>query len=219
MTWAGAAGSLPRSRYLTEPELRRLLAAVDRVVLPQNRGKFRTLFLLLVNFGPRIKEALAVRAADVDLHRDQEGRLVGNITFPTLKRWRELDDGMRIRLHVPRTLPLHEAVAQELKAYISSRGVRPGDLLFPRPGRKKVWEVFKRALHEAGLSRHYCLHDLRHSAGTRLADKTRDPMLVRDVLGHASLATSNIYLHTVQMREKLLAVPPLLPGDNGGGLE
>lgn len=204
MPWAGAGGSLPRARYLVARELARLLAAVDRVVWPQNRARFRTLFLLLVNLGPRIAEALAVRAADVDLD-------AGAITFPTLKRWKKLPDGTRVRIPLTRTLPLPPALRAELELYVRVEGLGPDDRLFPRTRPKYVWEVFKRALHAAGLSRHYRLHDLRHSAGTYLADQTRDPMLVRDVLGHASIATSNIYLHTVAMREKLLAVPPVLP--------
>lgn len=214
MSWAGAGGSLPRARYLTEPELRRLLAAVDRVVWPQHRAKYRTLFLLLVNFGPRIAEALAVRVGDVDLWQPAvDGGTVppGAITFPTLKRWKALPDGRRVRVRLSRTLPLTPPLALELALYVQVEGLRPDDPLFPGTRGKYVWEVFKRALHRAGLPRHHRLHDLRHSAATLLAEKTRDPMLVRDVLGHASIATSNIYLHTVNLREKLLAVAPVLP--------
>lgn len=198
MDWRDPGATLPRSRYLMEAELRRILGAVEKVTRPEARSKFRVLFLILVNLGPRISEALAVRAADVDL----EG---GTITFPTLKRRRPMS----------RTLPLPAAVARELEVYLHVQGLGPDDRLFPRTRGKYVWEVFKRCLHEVRLPRQYRLHDLRHSAGTYLADKTRDPMLVRDVLGHASLTTSNIYLHTVQLREKLQAVPPILPAMPG----
>lgn len=201
MVWAYQGGALPRSRYLVEVELQRVLGAVERVTRPEARSKFRCLFLILVNLGPRISEALAVRAADVDL-------VSGTITFPTLKRPRPTS----------RTLPLPEKVTRELELYLQVHAFRPEDRIFPRTRGKYVWEVFKRCLHEAGLPRQYRLHDLRHSAGTYLADKTRDPMLVRDVLGHASLTTSNIYLHTVEMREKLRRVPPILPVNCQGGL-
>lgn len=194
MVWAYGTGPLPRSRYMVAAELERLLAAVETVTLPETRSKFRCLFLILVNSGPRISEALAVRARDVDL-------VSGTITFPTLKRLKP----------TTRTLPLPAEILRELELYLQVNAFRPEDRIFPRTRGKYVWEVLKRALHEAGLPRHYRLHDLRHSAGTYLADKTRDPMLVRDVLGHASLLTSNIYLHTVHMREKLQAVPPVLP--------
>lgn len=196
MDWRDPGATLPRSRYMVEAELQRVLAAVEKVCLPETRAKFRCLFLLLINFGPRISEALAVLRRDVDL-------VNRSITFPTLKR----------RRPTTRTLPLPEALVRELEVYVQIQGFRPEDRIFPRTRGKYVWEVFKRCLHEVGLPRHFRLHDLRHSAGTRLADKTRDPMLVRDVLGHASLVTSNIYLHTVQLHEKLLAVPPILPAD------
>ena len=206
MPWAGAGGSLPRARYLVARELGRLLAAVERVVWPQHRAKYRTLFLLLANLGPRISELLAVRVAAVDLG-------LGAITLPTLKRWRTLPDGRRERIPLSRTLALSPELVAELDLYLRVEGLGPADPLFPRTRPKYVWEVFKRALHVAGLPRQHRLHDLRHSAATYLAEQTRDPMLVRDVLGHASIATSNIYLHTVNMREKLLAVPPVLPAD------
>jgi integrase len=40
------------------------------------------------------------------------------------------------------------------------------------------------------------LHSLRHSFATNVISITRDPMLVRDLLGHASVATSEIYMQT-----------------------
>ncbi|MDR5763312.1 tyrosine-type recombinase/integrase [Caballeronia sp. LZ035] len=39
-------------------------------------------------------------------------------------------------------------------------------------------------------------HWLRHSAGTHMADRQLDLRMVRDNLGHASLTTTSIYLHT-----------------------
>lgn len=218
-TWAGAAGSLPRTRYMTESEIRRLLAAVKCVTKPWTRRRYQVLFLLLANFGPRISEALSVRAGDVETRRDDEGRLGGTITFPTLKRWRTLPTGEKARVWMTRSLPLSSELAGELARYIAVERLRPSDYLFGTRSmnrwRKYTWTVFKRALVAAGLSRHYRLHDLRHSAGTYLADKTRDPALVRDVLGHASIATSNVYIHTINLREKLLAVPTILPGTDG----
>lgn len=186
---------LPRSRYLTEVELRRLLAAVERYGFRRTRPKHRMLFLLLVNFGPRISEALALRVRDVDL-------TMGAVTFPTLKR----------RRPVIRTLPLPPVLYLELEAYIRGQRLGTDDLLFPHLRKGYAWVVLKRCLRRAGLSTHYSLKELRHSAGTRIADKTRDSVLVRDVLGHASISTSNIYLHTVHLREKLLSVPALTVG-------
>jgi len=53
---------------------------------------------------------------------------------------------------------------------------------------------YKRAADAAGL-RLVKLHGLRHAAGSVLA-RTLPPVTVRDVLGHAELATTNRYLHS-----------------------
>jgi len=38
-------------------------------------------------------------------------------------------------------------------------------------------------------------HDLRHTAGTRLAEAGADAFTIKDILGHASIQTSAIYVH------------------------
>lgn len=48
----------------------------------------------------------------------------------------------------------------------------------------------------AALLDHASAHWLRHSAGTQMADANIDVRLIRDNLGHTSLATTSLYLHT-----------------------
>ena len=55
-------------------------------------------------------------------------------------------------------------------------------------------EVLKRTIRKAGLTKKFTLHDLRHSFAINLLDKGIDIELVRKLLGHSSLRTTQIYL-------------------------
>jgi integrase len=49
-------------------------------------------------------------------------------------------------------------------------------------------------LKDAGIE-NLRFHDLRHTAGTRLAEAGADAFTIKDILGHASIQTSAIYIH------------------------
>lgn len=54
--------------------------------------------------------------------------------------------------------------------------------------------AFKKALKEAGIN-DFRFHDLRHSAGTRLADAGTPMIVIADILGHRDLRTTKRYTH------------------------
>lgn len=56
-----------------------------------------------------------------------------------------------------------------------------------------------RALKKVGV-KDFRIHDTRHTMGTRLLDATEDITLVKDVLGHASLKTTERYAHVLKDR-------------------
>jgi integrase len=53
---------------------------------------------------------------------------------------------------------------------------------------------FKAALKDAKIE-NFRFHDLRHTAGPRLAEAGADAFTIKDILGHASIQTSTIYVH------------------------
>lgn len=53
---------------------------------------------------------------------------------------------------------------------------------------------FNAACSEAGI-KNFRFHDLRHTAGTRLADAGVDAFTIKEILGHSSIQTSAIYVH------------------------
>jgi integrase len=102
-----------------------------------------------------------------------------------------------------RTVPILPPLAVELAPALTRRGwvVRKDD---GTPfGPRQLSCVSSRHLAELGVDT--TLHSLRHSFATWAARATRDPLLVRDLLGHASVATTEIYMQSAatQAHEKL----------------
>ena len=75
-------------------------------------------------------------------------------------------------------------------------GQGPDDLLFTtRTGHPLHDSAVKRTVHWSSVAAGRRIHDLRHTAACLWLAKGVDPVTVQAWLGHASIATTNIYLH------------------------
>ena len=87
-------------------------------------------------------------------------------------------------------------------------------------GYKRTRDVFAEAVRDAGLA-DVRLHDLRRSLATRLAGAGVNAYLLRDVLGHKTLAMSNRYVREAsdalaEAHEKGAALTSAMAGQAGG---
>jgi site-specific recombinase XerD len=71
--------------------------------------------------------------------------------------------------------------------FVTSRGARLG--------RMAAWRAIQRAAQAAGLSEHVSPHTLRHSFATHLLEGGADLRVVQELLGHASIDTTQLYTH------------------------
>jgi integrase/recombinase XerD len=111
-----------------------------------------------------------------------------------------------------RLVPLHERAQASVRAWcrgdrltIDPQGRNPA--LFPgaRGGpiaRQSIWALVKRTAALAGLSQRVYTHLLRHSVATHLLTGGADLRAVQELLGHASLATTQRYTHVDAQRLK-----------------
>ncbi|MBP1704274.1 MAG: tyrosine recombinase XerD [Chloroflexi bacterium] len=155
------------------------------------RVRDRALLELLYAAGLRVSEATGLDAQDLSLAEatvrvvgkgDRERRVpVGEIALDWLARYRE-----EVR---PGLLALHRApVARGGPLFLSVRG--------RRLGRQAAWEIVTRSASAAGLAaRNVTPHTLRHSFATHLLEGGADLRVVQELLGHASIATTQIYTH------------------------
>lgn len=108
-----------------------------------------------------------------------------------------------------RIVPLTRASLTALGRYEPRRAEVAGGggaLLVTREGKRYSRRAIQRAVQElfeaAGEGSELSVHSLRHSFATHLLERGADLMGVKELLGHASLSTTQIYAHTTAERLK-----------------
>jgi integrase/recombinase XerD len=113
-----------------------------------------------------------------------------------------------------RIVPLGRRAREVVREYLetdrprlAARRQRPVDylLLSPRGNRlrrERIWELFKTYCARIGASDELSPHTMRHSFATHLLAGGADLRQVQELLGHASIATTQIYTHVDHTRLK-----------------
>ena len=163
---------------------------------------------LLYGCGLRASELIGLREGDVDL----EGGLV-----------RCLGKGGKERI-----VPMGRPAAEALRRYAHDgrrqllRGRRREQLFLNARGapltRQGLDYLLRRYVSKAGLQKHVSAHTFRHSFATHLLRGGADLRSVQEMLGHANVATTQIYTHvTVEhLREVFLETHPRARHHGGG---
>ena len=157
-------------------ELRRLFNAPALL-------KHRVLLMLIYSAGLRSSEVINLKISDIDFERC-------SIHI------------RRSKYNKDRMVPLSEYMDVGLQKYIVLE--RPLTWLFngktlgsPYSAKAISW-VMREAVKAAGIDKDVTVHTLRHSYATHLLEDGLNIVTIKELLGHAQIATTMIYLHVAQ---------------------
>ncbi len=166
------------------PEIEKLLEAVDRSTPEGERN--RAILEVLYSSGLRVSELIELKLSNSYL---EAGFL------------RVIGKGNRERL-----VPIGRDAIKHMTLYLAS--VRPGIRIQPgeedfvflnRRGhhltRVMIFNIIKDTTQKAGITKNVSPHTLRHSFATHLIEGGADLRAVQEMLGHASITTTEIYTH------------------------
>ena len=157
------------------------------------RQRYELLFELFQKSGLRISEALGLKVQHI--------RVVDGVA----KHVRVIGKGNK-----ERQVPLPEAFGRVFA--LSLVGKTPDDYVFAKkpggkpPGAHATRAYLKKLIEKAGIQKKVTPHKLRHTYATRLLEKDVQLVDIQALLGHESIATTQIYTHAGQERlSKLVA--------------
>ena len=184
-------------RVLSGAQISGLLAAPNPKAPHGKRD--RALLEVLYACGLRVSEAAALRCADIDIKNEMVRVQRGK---GGKERW------VPIASDALRTL-------RDFAPELGQKSRNPSRHLFGlgnKPlGRGMIWRMVKTQAQKAGISPLPSPHVLRHSFATHLLNGGADVRVIGEMLGHAQIATTQIYTHVAQdrLREAYRAAFPV----------
>ncbi len=146
---------------------------------------------LLYSSGARVSELIGINLNDLSTVQTDEGEI------RTLK--------LRGKGSKERIVPLGSFASKAIDTYcvrirpdLSAKSSKPSSALFlnsrgGRISRQSAWQMVLDSAKAAGVTEHVSPHVFRHSYATHLLDGGADIRVVQELLGHASVTTTQIY--------------------------
>ena len=151
----------------------------------------QTMVELLYSSGARVSELIAINMGDISLVESEEAEIT------TLK--------LRGKGGKERVVPLGTFATKAIDEYktrirpeLAAKSSKANSALFlnargGRITRQSAWNIVLKAAESAGITQKVTPHVFRHSYATHLLDGGADIRVVQELLGHASVTTTQIY--------------------------
>jgi integrase/recombinase XerD len=184
---------------LSIEEMDQLLAAIDLSSSAGHRN--RAMLETLYSCGLRVSELVDVRLSSLFMD-DGFLRVIG-------------------KGNKERVVPIGNTAIQWIKHYLEvtrhHQPIQKGheDFLFlnqrgSKPSRVMVFQMIKELMEKCGIKKQVSPHTFRHSFATHLVEAGADLRAVQEMLGHASITTTEIYTHLDRhrLKEEILSFHP-----------
>ena len=155
----------------------------------------RAILEFLYATGARVSEVCSLNLSDIDREtslvrlfgKGSKERIVpfGSAAHSALEAWLEMGRELMVPVKWRRR-------DDSLAVFLGGRGTRLS--------RQVAWNVVRDAGQRAGIERELSPHALRHSCATHLLDHGADLRIVQEMLGHASITTTQVYTRVSQER-------------------
>ena len=171
-----AAKRLPH--VMSETDVAKLLRTRVAGKTDFQRMRDTAIMEVLYASGIRRAELVGLNVGDVDLER-RVMRVIG-------------------KGNKQRAVFINQASADAIRAYLGVRPRSADEALFlsrrkTRLSHRQAWVIFRQFADLAGLTQHVTPHVMRHSFATHLLENGADIVTIKELLGHESLSTTQIY--------------------------
>lgn len=160
---------------MSQDEVRTILELVKRPI-------YRMALTIIYACGLRISEGVRLTTSDIDGKRN-------------LLRVRNGKGGK------DRYVPLHKSAQELLRAHYKKYG-EGSEFLYPHKESHisidTLQIAFRKALRASGVNKPATVHTLRHSYATYLLENGENLSTIKDILGHSSIVTTDIYTHVTE---------------------
>lgn len=179
---------------LNEQERSTLLKQANKRYVTGERNK--VMMQIMFNLGLRLAEVINLNWDDIDFLTEmlivREGKGMKDRTlYIKDNNWRGENDRRSLKGWKERQVRELGYLPDHVFS-TTSEGCK-GKKLQPR----YVQEMISRYSNRAGIRKVVSPHTLRHTFATDLYRKTKDPVTVKNALGHSSITTTMIYVHLV----------------------
>jgi tyrosine recombinase XerC len=171
-------------KFLSEDEMKAFIESPDTGSEAGLRD--RAILETLYSTGIRVSELVGLNIDTVDL--------IGSIAKVAGKGKKE------------RLVPIGSKAADAIRAYLNKRRATTQALFLNKSGRRltarSIFNITEKYIKQVSATKNISPHVLRHSFATHMLDRGADLRSVQELLGHASLSTTQIYTHVTTERLK-----------------
>ena len=153
---------------------------INKILETEKNPKHRLLLMLAYSSGLRVSEVVSLKREHIDLDR--------KVVYVKLGKGRK-----------DRSTILSEKAAIFISEYCSFYGINtwlfPGQIPTRHLSIRSAQQIFDKAARHAQISKKSSIHSLRHTFATHLLENGTDIRYIQELLGHASIRTTERYTH------------------------